>query len=185
MTEVDHSRYFRNVFPDYDPASPDPEIIIQSGLSGDFLKRLRLNRNKLLKRHYQEYSRIRDEDYSVYTGKILLSSLMQQQRISFCYSWLLMGCRVQCTTQYPVIRTIDLDDHDKINDSSIDPSALPSCGPGFESQVQHIRLGFFNLNPKRREINSNKKSPGLSHFFKKKLFQKFSKFRPYSFMQCH
>ena len=90
MTEVDHSRYFRNVIPDYDPASPDPEIIIQSGLSGDFLKRLRLNRNKLLKRHYQEYSRIRDEDYSVYTGKILLSSLMQQQRISFCYSWLLM-----------------------------------------------------------------------------------------------
>jgi len=73
MSGIDEGRHFRNSFRDFDPANPDPEILSRSGLSDQFLRTLRFHRNRLLKRHYQEYSRCKDDDQTVYTGKLLLS----------------------------------------------------------------------------------------------------------------
>ena len=39
---------------------------------------------------------------------------------------------------------------------------LPSCGPGFESQAQHLHFAFFNLNL-NRNVERTKKRPGLAH----------------------
>ena len=70
MAEIDNSRHFSNKYPDYNPVNPDQEVLTQSGLSDAFLKRLRRNRNRLLLRHYQDYAKIKDDDYSVYTGEL-------------------------------------------------------------------------------------------------------------------
>ena len=72
MSGIDESRHFRNTFRDFDPANPDTEILTRSGLSDQYLRTLRFHRNRLLKRHYQEYSRCRDDDLTVYTGKFMV-----------------------------------------------------------------------------------------------------------------
>jgi hypothetical protein len=69
MAEVDSSRHFPNNFPDFDPTHPDPSITAGSSLSPAFVKLLRRHRNRLLKQHFREYSRITDDDCSVYTGQ--------------------------------------------------------------------------------------------------------------------
>ena len=68
MSEIDASRYFMNNYPDFDPSNPNQEILTGSELSQGFLKTLKFHRNKLLLRHFKEYSKVKDEDTSVYTG---------------------------------------------------------------------------------------------------------------------
>ena len=68
MSDIDTSRFFANNFPDFDPSNPNQEILTGSGLSQGFLKTLKYHRNKLLVRHFKEYSKVNDEDTSVYTG---------------------------------------------------------------------------------------------------------------------
>ena len=68
MSEIDTSRYFANNYPDFDPSNPNQEILTGSGLSQEFLKSLKYHRNKLLLKHFKEYSKVNDEDTSVYTG---------------------------------------------------------------------------------------------------------------------
>ena len=79
MAEVDMTRHFPNSFPDYDPAKPDHRILsgsgLNPGLSPAFVASLRRHRNELLMKHFQEYSRVRDEDQSVYTGLTCLTCL--------------------------------------------------------------------------------------------------------------
>ena len=69
VSDMDSSRHFLNSNPEFDPKMRGG-ILSESGetLSEVFGGQLRSRRNQLLRKLYDEYGQIKDEDCSVYTG---------------------------------------------------------------------------------------------------------------------
>ncbi len=70
MSQDDSQRYFPSVYLDFD-AGATRAILSDTGddFSSTFQERLKSNRDLLLQKLYDDYSQLKDRDFSVYTGR--------------------------------------------------------------------------------------------------------------------